>query len=94
MPEEILRIELMAPVVIHWTADDWKTGHDLKTHDAGLGIHMADLPTKALSEAKRVQFTFYWPDVDHWEGNDCMVRIAAWRREDFVPAERNGTNGK
>lgn len=93
-PEKLLRIELMAPAVIHWTADDWKTCQDLKTHDAGLGIHMADLPTQSLPEGKQIKFTFYWPDASHWEGNDFMIRIATWRREDSVSAETNGTNGK
>ena len=82
----------MAPAGIHWSADDWKTCHDLKTHDAGLGIHMADLPTKALPEGKQVKFTFYWQDAGHWEGADFMVRIAAWRRDDTVPAEKSETN--
>ena len=36
-PGKILRIELMAPAVIHWTADDWKTCQDLKTHDVRAG---------------------------------------------------------
>jgi glucoamylase len=84
----------MARAVVHWTADDWKTCQDLKTYDAGLEIHLADLPTQSLSEGKQIKFTFYWPDASRWEGNDFMVRIATWRRGDFVPAERNGTNGK
>ena len=93
-PGKILRVELMAPAVIHWTADDWKTCQDLKAHDAGLGIHMADLPTKSLPEGKQIKFTFCWPDAGHWEGKDFMVRIAAWRREETVPAERSETNGE
>ena len=93
-PGKILRIELMAPGVIHWTDDDWKTCQDLKTHDARLEIHMADLPTQSLPEGKQIKFTFYWPDAGHWEGNDFVVHIATWRREDFVPTERNGTNGR
>jgi len=92
-PGKILRIELMAPAVIHWTADDWETYQDIKTLDDGLGIHPADLPTRSLPEGKQIRFTFYWPDAGHWEGKDFMVRIAAWRREDVVPSERNGTNG-
>ena len=93
-PGKILRIELMASAVIHWTADDWKTCQDLKTHDAGLKIHLVDLPTQSLPEGKQIKFTFYWSDASHWEGNDFMVRIATWRREDLVSAERNGTNGR
>ncbi len=52
---KILRIETMASAVIHWSADDWKTCHDIKTDDTGLGIHLADLPTKALPEGRADQ---------------------------------------
>ncbi|HUZ06432.1 MAG TPA: glucan 1,4-alpha-glucosidase [Candidatus Paceibacterota bacterium] len=93
-PGKILRIELMAPAVIHWTADDWKTCQDIKTLDDGLGIHLADLPTKSLSEGAQIKFTFYWSEAGHWEGKDFMVRIATWRREVVVPPERNETDGK
>jgi glucoamylase len=87
-PGKILRIELMAPASIHWTADEWKTCGDLKTHDAGLGIHMVDLPTTALPEGRQIKFTFYWPDAGHWEGRDFIVRIAAWHWEDGSSGER------
>jgi glucoamylase len=93
-PGKILRIELMAPSVIHWSADDWKTCQDIKTLDDGLGIHLADLPTQSRPEGTQIKFTFYWPNADRWEGRDFMVRIAAWRREDVVSPERNETNGK
>ncbi len=74
---KILRIELMPPAVIHWTANDWKTSQDLKLHDAGLGIQIADLSTNSLPEGKQIKFTFYWPDADHWEGKDfkCSRRL-------------------
>jgi glucoamylase len=75
-PGKILRIETLAPAVVHWSADDWKTCQNIKTLDGGLGIHLADLPTQSLPEGKQIKFTFYWPDAGHWEGNDFMVRIA------------------
>ena len=93
-PGKILRVELMAPAVIHWTVDDWRTCHDIKTRDSGLKIHLADLSTEALPEGKQIKFTFYWPNADRWEGKDFIVRIATWRREDAVSAERKETNGK
>ena len=61
---KILRIETLAPAVIHWSADDWKTVQDVTAHDVGLGIHIADLPTKALPEGKQIKFTFHWPEAD------------------------------
>jgi glucoamylase len=84
----------MEPAVIHWTADDWKTHKDMNTRDAGLKIHMADLPVQSLPAGNHIQFTFYWQDAGHWEGRDFMVRIAAWRREETVPAESSETNEK
>jgi hypothetical protein len=49
---KILRIETMAPAVIHWSADDWNTAQDVTAHDVGLGIHIADLSTQALPKGK------------------------------------------
>jgi len=93
-PGKMLRLETLAPAVIHWTADNWKTCHDEKTHDAGLGLHIADLVTRTFPAGTRVRFTFYWPDAGHWEGRDFMVRIAAWRRADTVPSDRSETDEK
>jgi glucoamylase len=73
---KMLRIETMASARIHWSADDWKSVQDVSTHDTGLGLHSADLSTAELPEAAQVKFTFYWPEVDRWEGADFMVRIA------------------
>ncbi|MEO6876212.1 MAG: glycoside hydrolase family 15 protein [Opitutaceae bacterium] len=93
-PGKILRIELMASAIVHWTADDWKTCHDEKTHDAGLEIHLADLATQTVPEGRQVKFTFHWSDAGHWEGTDFMVHIAAWHREDNGSAKRSEPNEK
>ncbi len=77
---KILRIETLAPAVIHWSADDWSTVHDMTAHDVGLGIHIVDLPTKAVHEGKQVKFTFYWSDAGHWEGKDFIVRVGSFHR--------------
>ncbi len=68
-PAKTLRIETLAPAVIHRSADDWSTIQDASSHDVGLGIHIADLAINDLIDGKGVRFTFYWPDADHWEGN-------------------------
>lgn len=72
---KLLRIETLAAAVIHWSGDDWKTVADATTHDAGLGIYVADLPTGDLIEGNQVRFTLYWPDARHWQGTDFIVRI-------------------
>jgi glucoamylase len=86
---KILRIETIAPAIIHWSADDWNTAQDVTAHDVGLGIHIADLTTKALPEGKQVKFTFYWSDTGHWEGTDFIVRVGSLRRNDPAYAERS-----
>jgi len=72
-----LRIETLVPSVIHWSADDWSTFEDIKTYDVGLGIHFADLFTQTLPEGKEIKFTFYWPDAQHWEGTNFVVRFSS-----------------
>ncbi len=73
--DRVLRIETLAPAVIHWSDDDWRTPRDTGTRDTGLGIHVADLTTASLPERTEVTFTFYWPDADRWEGTDFRVRV-------------------
>jgi glucoamylase len=81
-PGKILRIETTAPAVIHWGADDWNTVQDTTVHDVGLGIHIADLATKTIPEGRQIQFTFYWPEADRWEGADFIVHVGSLRQEE------------
>jgi len=74
---KILRIETLVPAIVHWSSDDWKTTHDIKTHDVGLGMHIADLPTKSLPAGRQVKFTFYWPEVKRWEGTDFIIHVGS-----------------
>jgi glucoamylase len=75
-----LRIETLAPAQVHWSADDWHTTVDTRTHDTSLGIHFTDLPTERLPSGATVRFTFYWPEAGHWEGTDFQVQIVAETR--------------
>jgi len=71
----ILRIETLAPAIVHWSVDDWCTVHDTPTADTTLGVHVADLHTTNERTGGRVNLTFYWPDVDRWEGVDFFVCV-------------------
>ncbi len=71
-----LRIETMTPAIVHWSDDNWQNAADSKTMDTGLGIHYVDLKTSKLSAGSTILFTFYWPQVDKWEGTDFQVTIA------------------
>ena len=70
-----LRLETLAPAVVHWSADGWGTVRDVQTRDTGLGVHLADLPTEGLGPGSGIRFTFYWPDAERWEGEDFSVKI-------------------
>lgn len=71
-----LRIEAQAPVVVRWTADGWKTRHDIKGEDTTIGVWIADLPTDSLGAGCRVDFTFCWPEARRWEGENFSVVVA------------------
>lgn len=72
---QTLRVEVLAPAVVHWSADDWRTPQDTPTRDTGLGVFVADLPTAGLPAGKTVRFTFYWPGANRWEGTDFAVGV-------------------
>src|SRR5437879_35106 len=75
-PRRNLRIEVLAPATVHWSADGWKTATDSKTVDTGLGIHYVDLETATLSPGDNVAFTFFWPEANRWEGADFQVTVS------------------
>ncbi len=70
-----LRVETLAKASVHWSVDGWRTVRDTVTHDTTLGVHVADLPTTRLRRGDRVDLTFYWPEVDRWEGTDFVVCV-------------------
>ncbi|MCW5620399.1 MAG: glucan 1,4-alpha-glucosidase [Burkholderiales bacterium] len=71
-----LRIEVLAPALVHASVDGWQTVTDLATRDTGIGIHGVDIATETLPEGAQIDFTFYWPLAKRWEGVDYSVRIA------------------
>ena len=91
---KLLRIETLAPAVIHWSADGWNTVHDVTAQDCGLGIHIADLQTKAILEGKHIQFTFHWPEADRWEGKDFIVEIDSGRGNELASAQGSKTDAR
>ncbi len=72
---KILRLVLLAPALVHWSIDGWKTSVDTKTRDTGLGIYTLDLPTASLPAGNQILFTFYWPQENRWEGTNYTVVV-------------------
>jgi glucoamylase len=71
-----LRLEVLAPAVVHWSPDGWRTLYDTATWDTGLGVHVADVRTATLTTGGMVHFTFYWPAAGRWEQTNFMVIVA------------------
>jgi|GEM_PF-667372 len=74
-PGKTLRIEVMSPAIVRWTTDQWKTVHETRTVRSG-GVEAAELDTAGLPSGSRIQFTFFWPQANRWEGQDFEIRVA------------------
>jgi glucoamylase len=70
-----LRLEVLTPALVQWSTDAWHTVHETPTWDTGLGLHVADVDTTALSPGGAVDFTFYWPEADRWEQMHFRVML-------------------
>ncbi|HVX66435.1 MAG TPA: hypothetical protein VHA11_07530 [Bryobacteraceae bacterium] len=75
-----LRIETGSPALVHWSTNQWDSVEDTHTTEIARGVHVADLATEELPPGVRVTFTFYWPEVNRWEGEDFEIRIEAAAR--------------
>jgi glucoamylase len=72
---KILRLELPAPAMVHWSTDGWHSFHDTETKDTHLGIHLSDLVTDRLPTGTMILFTFYWAEASRWEKVDYSVIV-------------------
>lgn len=73
--DRALRAETLAPAIVRWSADGWRTERDTATRDTTLGVHVADLEGSPLHASERLEFTFCWPDAERWEGADFGVDV-------------------
>ena len=73
---KVLRIETLAPATVHVGVDGWTAIQDVDAVDTGLGVWVTDLDMKSHPGAGSIEFTFYWPEVDRWEGVDFRIVLA------------------
>jgi glucoamylase len=69
-----LRLLLHAPARVRWGHNGWQGIADIDTQDFGLA-HTAVVPTAVLIAGDTVDFTLYWPDAGHWQGEDFLIHI-------------------
>jgi glucoamylase len=72
---KMLRVELLARAIVHWSSDDWATVHDAETIENALSIHLVDLPVADVPPGNTIVFTFFWSDAGRWENVDFSVGI-------------------
>ncbi len=66
-----LRLIVTGPASVHWSADGWANAGHSDTATASMeGLHFLDLPTSSLAAGSRVEWTFFWPESDRWEGGE------------------------
>ena len=72
---KLLRLELRAPALAHWSGDGWHSTRDTPTRPTGFGMHVVHLATAELQPGDAVLFTLYWPDEGRWEGVDYRLSV-------------------
>jgi glucoamylase len=76
-PGRSLRVEALAPFRLHWGISNWTAVQNIDADDRGAGVFVADLTTANLTVGETINFTFYWPQQDRWEGQDFTIIVAA-----------------
>lgn len=72
-----LRVQAPARFILHWTANEWRDVHDTPSTATSIGIEFVDIPVLQDQQAP-VRFTFYWVDVDRWQGEDFQITVRQW----------------
>lgn len=70
-----LLIENWRPFVLHLGFDDWHSTSDRASVPLGFGMHGVRLQAAELGNGRELNFTFFYPDEQRWEGRDYRVQI-------------------
>ncbi len=68
-----LRVCMGSPFRLRWTVDGWATQQDTDSHPTSIGAEYVDIPT-AAEEQCEIEFTFFWPQAEKWEGKNFQVK--------------------
>lgn len=71
-----LRINLRQPAELHWQTDADPDVREAATHDSGLGVHHADLPTERLGPGTRIHFN--WTPLERSRENAAHPAMTGW----------------
>jgi glucoamylase len=69
-----LRVQAAGNFVLRWTNDEWREVRDSPSTPTGLQLEFVDIDVPKAQRAP-LQFTFYWPGEDRWEGRNFQVAV-------------------
>lgn len=76
IPEgQILRVELCEEAMLRWSDDGWRTIHDTKLAEIGLGVFAVELPVQTLKPGAQIRFTWQRKQDGSWRGQDYAVSV-------------------
>ena len=68
-------IECAEPFLLHFGFNGWHRAEDQKSSPTAFGMHGVEIAADELDGARKLDFTFYFPDRDHWIGKDFAVTL-------------------
>lgn len=74
---KILRIEVLSPALVRWSANNWQTYQDQETKDTGVGLFYADLQVDKLKADSEICFTFFWQHSQSWQQINFAVKVVS-----------------
>jgi glucoamylase len=72
--DHTLRICATEAFRLRWSADGWKTLQDSDSRATGIGGEYFDLSPNDFQS--QIDFTFFWPNRNQWEGQNHFVKVA------------------
>jgi len=75
-PGKILRCIIERDATIVWTTDTWATtNRTVAARNRTLDLWFADLPTQNCGRGSVIEFTFFWPLTQRWEGKNFSALV-------------------
>ncbi len=67
-----LRVSVGSRFRLRWTVDGWASQQDTDSRATTIGAEYVDIATSPDAPTQ-VEFTFYWPEAEKWEGKNFQV---------------------
>jgi len=71
--DKTLRIIWDKAFMLHWSCDEWETSNDSESTNVLPNLFYMDL--SAPFKGNKLVFTFFFPDLERWAGEDFIVNI-------------------